>query len=64
MVKRWSTTVGAAAVVALAVWALFYLLMPQAPLTAGETVVLVGAAAGAVLLVRALGGWLGRWRRR
>jgi hypothetical protein len=60
--KRWSGTVAAILVVSLIAWSLFFFATPGAPLTAGETAVIVGAATGAVLLTRALAARLSRKR--
>lgn len=45
-------------VLSLALWVLFYALTPETPLTPPETLVVVGASAGVVLLAR----WI--WSRR
>jgi hypothetical protein len=50
-------TVVACLALSLAVWTVFYLLTPDAPLSTGETVVVVGLCSGAVFLGR------GAWRR-
>jgi hypothetical protein len=50
--KPGAGTVIAILVTSLAAWAGFYALTPDAPLTAAETLVVVGACAGAVLTVR------------
>jgi hypothetical protein len=63
-VKRWSVTAGATVAIATPLWAILYVLTPQAPLTGAETIVVVGAAGAAVLLARAVGSRLARWRRR
>jgi hypothetical protein len=48
-------------VLALAVWTFFYLNTPD-PLTASETLVVVGISAGIVYLCRWIWGSLKRWR--
>jgi hypothetical protein len=58
-VKTSGGTLAAIVALSLGVWLFFYL-SPGAPLTGPETAVVVGACAGAVLLVR----WLWGRRRR
>ena len=48
-------------VLSLAVWTFFYLNTPD-PLTASETLVVVGISAGIVCLSRWIWGFLKRWR--
>jgi hypothetical protein len=55
-VKSSVATLGAILVLSLAAWSFFYIAMPASPLTEGETALIVGASAAAVLLVRRL--WL------
>ncbi len=50
-------TVAACLALSLVVWTVFYLLTPGAPLSTGETVVVVGLCSGAVVLCR------GAWQR-
>ena len=46
--KRFSATIVVILGLALAVWALFYIYMPEAPLTLGGTTVVVGMCAAIV----------------
>lgn len=56
--KASAATLAAILALSLAVWVLFYALTPDTPLTPPETLVVVGASAGVVLLAR----WI--WSRR
>lgn len=40
--KKYATTIVMILMLSLVIWVIFYILTPSAPLTAGETVVLVG----------------------
>ena len=53
-------TLAAVLILSLGVWALFYVLTPDAPLTPSETAVVVGASAVVVLAIR----WIWSWLRK
>jgi hypothetical protein len=57
-VKSSIGTLAAVVILSLAVWAMFYVLTPDAPLAPPETAVVVGASAVVVLGIRWIWSWL------